>query len=112
MLPEQGVNSTGGRALQHLAVIIWPLASVGMVYGPMAACMVEMFPAKIRSTSLSLPYHLGAGILGGFLPFVASALVIYAGNIYAGLWYPVGIALASAVVALIVLPETKDRAID
>jgi hypothetical protein len=78
----------------------------------MAAFMVEMFPAKIRSTSLSVPYHLGVGILGGFLPFAASALVIYYGNIFAGLWYPVGIAMATAVVALMVLPETKDRAID
>jgi MFS family permease len=95
-----------------IAVVVWLLALVGMVYGPMAAFMVEMFPAKIRTTSLSLPYHLGVGILGGFLPFVASALVIYAGNIYAGLWYPVGVALATALVALIVLPETKDRTID
>ncbi len=95
-----------------IAVVVWLLALVGMVYGPMAAFMVELFPAKIRTTSLSLPYHLGVGILGGFLPFVASALVIYAGNIYAGLWYPVGIALATALVALVVLPETKDRAID
>jgi len=95
-----------------IAVVVWLMALVGMVYGPMAAFMVEMFPAKIRTTSLSLPYHLGVGILGGFLPFVASALVIYAGNIYAGLWYPVGLALATALVALIVLPETKDRAID
>jgi sugar phosphate permease len=95
-----------------IAVVVWLMALVGMVYGPMAAFMVELFPAKIRTTSLSLPYHLGVGILGGFLPFVASALVIYAGNIYAGLWYPVGIALATALVALMVLPETKDRVID
>jgi hypothetical protein len=92
---------------QPIAVVVWLLALVGLVYGPMAAFMVELFP-----TSLSLPYHLGVGILGGFLPFVASALVIYAGNIYAGLWYPVTLALATAVVALIVLPETKNRAID
>ena len=65
-----------------------------------------------RCASLSVPYHLGVGILGGFLPFAASALVIYYGNIFAGLWYPVGITLATAVIALIVLPETKDRAID
>ena len=83
-----------------------------MVYGPMAAFMVEMFPAKIRSTSLSLPYHLGVGILGGFLPFAASALVIYNGNILAGLWYPVVIALATAVVGAVFLPETNVRAID
>jgi MFS family permease len=95
-----------------IAVVVWLLALVGMVYGPMAAFMVEMFPAKIRTTSLSLPYHLGVGILGGFLPFVASALVIYAGNIYAGLWYPVGLAFITALVALLFLPETRDRAID
>jgi MFS family permease len=94
-----------------IAVVIWLMALVGMVYGPMAAFIVEMFPARIRTTSLSVPYHLGVGILGGFLPFVASALVIYEGNIFAGLWYPVGIALASAIVALIVLPETKERSI-
>jgi MFS family permease len=94
-----------------IAVIVWLMALVGMVYGPMAAFIVEMFPARIRTTSLSVPYHLGVGILGGFLPFAASALVIYQGNIYAGLWYPVGIALATAIVALLFMPETKDRSI-
>ena len=78
------------------------------VYGPMAAFMVELFPARIRSTSLSLPYHLGVGILGGFLPFVASALTVYHGNIFAGLWYPVIIAGVTAIVGWIILPETKD----
>jgi MFS family permease len=113
-LEAAGFKGTAGNVnfAGSVAVVVWLLALVGMVYGPMAAFMVEMFPARIRTTSLSLPYHLGVGILGGFLPFVASALVIYAGNIYAGLWYPVGIALATAVVALIVLPETKDRTID
>jgi hypothetical protein len=101
------VNVTGS-----IAVVVWLMALVGLVYSPMAAFMVEQFPARIRTTSLSLPYQFGVGILGGFLPFVASALVIYAGNIYAGLWYPVALALATAVVALFVLPETKDRAID
>ena len=113
-LQAAGFKSSAGdvNLVGSIAVVVWLMALVGMVYGPMAAFMVEMFPAKIRTTSLSLPYHLGVGILGGFLPFVASALVIYAGNIYAGLWYPVGLALATALVALMVLPETKDRAID
>ncbi len=113
-LEGSGFNGAAGNVnvAGSVAVVVWLLALVGMVYGPMAAFMVEMFPAKIRTTSLSLPYHLGVGILGGFLPFVASALVIYAGNIYAGLWYPVGVALVTALVALIVLPETKDRTID
>lgn len=105
--PPGNVNYVGA-----IAIVVWMLALVGMVYGPMAAFMVEMFPAKIRSTSLSLPYHLGVGILGGFLPFAASALVIYYGNTFAGLWYPVVIALATAIVGSIVLPETKDRTID
>ncbi|MGB6309064.1 MAG: MFS transporter [Steroidobacteraceae bacterium] len=95
-----------------VAMVIWLVALVGMVYGPMAAFLVEMFPARIRATSLSLPYHVGVGILGGFLPFVASALVIYFGNIFAGLWYPVAISLATALVAIFFLPETKDRSID
>jgi MFS family permease len=100
------VNAAGA-----VAVVVWLMMLVGMVYGPLAACMAEMFPAQIRTTSLSLPYHLGTGILGGFLPFVASALVIYEGNIFAGLWYPVGIAIATAAAALIVLPETRHRAV-
>jgi len=83
-----------------------------MVYGPMAAFMVEMFPAKIRSTSLSLPYNLGVGILGGFLPFAASALTIYYGNIFAGLWYPVIIAAVTALIGMFIVPETKDGNID
>jgi MFS family permease len=101
------VNTVGA-----IAVVVWLMALVGMVYGPLAAFMVEMFPARIRMTSLSVPYNLGVGILGGFLPFVAAALVIYQGNIFAGLWYPVSIALGSALIALFVLPETKDRAVN
>jgi MFS family permease len=107
MTAAGGVNHAGA-----VAVVIWLLALVGLAYGPTAAFMVEMFPARIRSTSLSLPYHVGVGVLGGFLPFAASALVIYYGNIFAGLWYPVVIALTTALIALIVLPETKDRSID
>ena len=95
-----------------IAVVVWLMVMGGMAYGPMAAFMVELFPARIRTTSLSLPYHLGVGILGGFLPFVASALVVYAGNVFAGLWYPVGIATVTAIIAMIVLPETRGFAID
>ena len=92
-----------------IAILVWLSALTGMVYGPMAAFLVEMFPAPIRSTSLSLPYHLGVGLLGGFLPFVASALVVYYGSIFAGLWYPTTIALATAAIGIVFLPETKDR---
>jgi nitrate/nitrite transporter NarK len=95
-----------------IGIVVWMLALVGMVYGPMAAFLVEMFPARVRSTSLSVPYHLGVGILGGFLPFAASALVVYYGNIFAGLWYPITIASGTVIVALVFLPETRGRSID
>lgn len=114
VLESRGFNGAASHVNYPGAImmVVWMLALVGMVYGPMAAFMVEMFPAKIRSTSLSFPYHLGVGILGGFLPFIAAALVAYTGNIFAGLWYPVAVASATAVIGLIFLPETKDRAID
>ncbi|RJG13812.1 MFS transporter [Pseudomonas cavernicola] len=92
-----------------ILLIILLMTYVGMVYGPMAAFMVEMFPARIRYTSLSLPYHIGIGILGGFLPFLAAALVVYSGNIFAGLYYPVAVALISAVIGVIWVPETYQR---
>ena len=85
---------------------------VTMVYGPIAAWLVEMFPTRIRYSGLSLPYHIGNGWFGGFLPATVFAIVAATGNIYSGLWYPVVIAVMSFVVALLFLPETKDRAID
>jgi MFS family permease len=80
---------------------------VAMVYGPIAAALVELFPTRIRYTAMSLPYHIGNGWFGGFLPTTAFALVAATGNIYAGIWYPVGIAALSFVVGLIFLPETR-----
>jgi MFS family permease len=82
---------------------------VTMVYGPIAAWLVEMFPTRIRYTGLSLPYHIGNGWFGGFLPATVFAIVAATGNIYSGLWYPICVAAMSFVVALIFLPETKDR---
>jgi hypothetical protein len=84
---------------------------VTMVYGPIAAWLIELFPARIRYTSLSLPYHIGNGWFGGFLPTVAFALVALTGDIYYGLRYPIIIALMTVVVGLFFLPETKDRAV-
>ena len=81
---------------------------VTMVYGPIAAWLVELFPTRIRYTGLSLPYHIGNGWFGGFLPATAFAIVAATGNIYSGLWYPIIVASMSFVVALIFLPETKD----
>ncbi len=81
---------------------------VTMVYGPIAAWLVEMFPTRIRYSGLSLPYHIGNGWFGGFLPATAFAIVAATGNIYSGLWYPVVIAAMSFVIAVIFLPETKN----
>ncbi|MFC7396493.1 MFS transporter [Chelatococcus sp. GCM10030263] len=82
---------------------------VTMVYGPIAALLVELFPTRIRYTGMSLPYHIGNGWFGGFLPPTAFAIVAATGNIYSGLWYPIAIALMTFVVGLLLLPETKDR---
>lgn len=80
-----------------------------MVYGPIAAMLVELFPTRIRYTSMSLPYHLGNGWFGGFLPTVSFAIVAATGNLYSGLWYPIAIAAMTFVIGMIFVPETKDR---
>jgi MFS family permease len=84
---------------------------VTMVYGPIAAWLVELFPARIRYTSMSLPYHIGNGWFGGFLPTISFAMVAASGDIYRGLWYPIVIAVMTAVIGLLFMPETKDREI-
>jgi len=84
---------------------------VTMVYGPVAAMLVEMFPTRIRYTSMSLPYHIGNGWLGGFLPVTIVAIVAMTGNIYAGLWYPIVIAGVTFVVGMLFVKETKGRSI-
>jgi MFS family permease len=81
---------------------------VTMVYGPIAAMLVELFPTKIRYTSMSLPYHIGNGWFGGLLPATAFAIVASTGDIYAGLWYPIIFAAITVVVGFFFLPETKD----
>jgi MFS family permease len=82
------------------------------LYGPLAAALVELFPTRVRYTALSLPYHIGTGWIGGFVPFSAFAIVAAVGNIYAGLWYPVIFTLISVLTTLFLLPETKDRSLD
>ena len=90
-------------------LLLWLLVIfVTMVYGPIAAYLVELFPTRIRYTSMSLPYHIGNGWFGGFLPAISFALVAGTGNIYYGLWYPIGIALMALVIGTIFLRETKD----
>jgi len=90
-------------------LILWILVIyVTMVYGPIAAYLVELFPTRIRYTSMSLPYHIGNGWFGGFLPAISFALVAGTGNMYFGLWYPIAIAVMTVVVGTLFLHETKD----
>ena len=97
------INWTMVIALLTILVIY-----VTMVYGPIAAMLVEMFPTRIRYTSMSLPYHIGNGWFGGFLPTTAFAIVAATGDIYSGLWYPIVIALATLVIGVLFVKETKD----
>ena len=94
-----------------IAVIVVMIALAAMVTGPVASFLVESFPARVRYTSMSLPYHFGNGWFGGFLPLIATALVARTGNIYAGLIYPVVIALMTFVVGSMVLTETRGHRI-
>lgn len=90
-------------------VLLWILVIyVTLVYAPIAAWLVELFPSRIRYSGMSLPYHIGNGWFGGFLPATVFAIVAATGNIYSGLWYPVAIAAMSLVVGFLFLPETKD----
>jgi MFS family permease len=82
---------------------------VTMVYGPIAAALVELFPTRIRYTSMSLPYHIGNGWFGGLLPATSFAMIAQTGDVYFGLWYPIVIALMTVVIGLFFVPETKDR---
>ncbi len=89
--------------------LLWLLVIyVTLVYAPIAAWLVELFPSRIRYSGMSLPYHIGNGWFGGFLPAIVFALAAWTGNIYAGLWYPIVIAAASLVIGFLFLPETKD----
>lgn len=89
-------------------ILVIMVIYVTMVYGPIAAFLVELFPTKIRYTSMSLPYHIGNGWFGGMLPLLATAVVAATGNIYYGLWYPIGVAVMTLVIGLLFLRDTKD----
>jgi len=115
------LTASGYPAKADLAKVNWPMTIgilwllmvyVAMVYGPIAAYLVELFPTRIRYTSMSLPYHIGNGWFGGFLPFFMLAIAVFRGNIFAGLIYPVVIASITVVVGALFLPETKDRSLD
>jgi MFS family permease len=92
-----------------MAILVLMMSFAAMIYGPIAATLTELFPAKVRYTSMSLPYHLGTGWIGGFMPPVAFAMVAATGDIYSGLWYPLGFAVLTFVVGFFFLPETKGK---
>lgn len=110
-----GYPTKANAAEIHIPIVLLLLSLlviyVTMVYGPIAAWLVELFPTNIRYTSMSLPYHIGNGWFGGFLPTIAFAMVAATGDVFYGLWYPVVVAAASAVLGFFLLPETKDREI-
>ncbi|MGY3348022.1 MULTISPECIES: MFS transporter [unclassified Bradyrhizobium] len=106
--PIKGADPSAINMPLLIVVLTYLAILVTMVYGPIAAALVELFPTRIRYTSMSLPYHIGNGWFGGLLPPIAVALVAATGNIYAGLWYPIAIASMTFIVGLIFVPETKD----
>jgi len=95
-----------------VAILTILVVYVTMVYGPIAALLVELFPTRIRYTSMSLPYHIGNGWFGGFLPTAAFAIVAANGNMFQGLWYPIVIASTCVIIGLLFLPETHKRKIE
>jgi MFS family permease len=115
---KAALQTTGYPDKLDKSAINWPMTIlilfilviyVTMVYGPIAAFLVELFPTRIRYTSMSLPYHIGNGWFGGMLPLLATAIVASRGNIYAGLWYPIIVAVMSFVIGGLFIRETKDR---
>jgi MFS family permease len=115
-LAARGYPTTADVAAMNLPLVLGVLTLlviyVTMAYGPIAAMLVELFPARIRYTSMSLPYHIGNGWFGGFLPYTAFAIVAATGDVYSGFWYPVVVAGATVVIGLLFLPETRKRDID
>jgi len=106
--PASADKSKVNWVMTELLLVIMVIY-VTMVYGPIAAFLVELFPTEIRYTSMSLPYHIGNGWFGGMLPLTATAMVAATGDIYYGLWYPIVVAVMSLVIGSIFLSETKDR---
>jgi len=104
-----GADKTKVNWGMTLLILFIMVIYVTMVYGPIAAFLVELFPTQIRYTSMSLPYHIGNGWFGGMLPLTATAMVAATGDIYYGLWYPIVVAIMSLVIGSIFLSETKDR---
>jgi len=112
-LTKAGYPDTADPAQKQRWKIILGIAVMvalsAMTYGQVAAILVELFPARVRYTSMSVPYHIGTGYFGGFLPFIQQLIVVQTGDAYSGLWYTVGVVGMAFLVTLFFLPETKDR---
>jgi hypothetical protein len=106
----RGVEGGGLRYRRGNAGLLWTLS--GATYGPVAALLSEYFPARIRYSSLSIPYHLGTGYFGGFLPLVSQYIVARTGDPYAGLWYTITVVAVALITCLIALPETRGAKMD
>ncbi|WP_188519710.1 MFS transporter [Alsobacter metallidurans] len=98
-----------GQLILLVVALTYLVVLVTMVYGPIAAALVELFPTRIRYTGMSLPYHIGNGWFGGLMPATAFAMIAQSGDIYFGLWYPIVIALGTFVIGMLFVPENKDR---
>jgi hypothetical protein len=107
IVPKPADTANINWSMTELILVIMVIY-VTMVYGPIAAFLVELFPTRIRYTSMSLPYHIGAGFFGGMLPLLATAIVAATGNIYNGLWYPIVVAVMTAIIGGLLLHDTKD----
>jgi MFS family permease len=115
-LAKAGYPARSDPAKRNTALILAVLAvftiAATALYGPMAAALTELFPAKVRYTALSLPYHLGTGWIGGFQPVVSFSIVVASGDVYAGLWYPAVVTAISVVCCFLFLPETRGRSLE
>jgi hypothetical protein len=115
-LAKAGYPSKSDPAHRDTPLILAVLAvftiAATALYGPMAAALAELFPARVRYTALSLPYHLGTGWIGGFQPVVSFSIVVMTGSLLAGLWYPVIFTAISVVACIFFLPETRGRSLE
>jgi MFS family permease len=115
-LAKAGYPAKSDRSRRNLGLMLGVLSvftiAATALYGPMAAALAELFPARVRYTALSLPYHLGTGWIGGFQPVVSFSIVVATGDIYAGLWYPALFTALSVVACLLLLPETRGRSLE
>jgi MFS family permease len=110
--PQGHADSSGINKPMTVLILVIMMIYVTLVYGPIAAFLVELFPTRIRYTSMSLPYHIGNGWFGGMLPLLTTAMAAASGDIYYGLWYPIVVALMTCIVGLLFLHDNKDRDIE